>query len=240
MKLIGLALSVISLGVVMTNLGQLIFLILFFFSNFLLAAEGTSPYCDGLKYPNEIAENQDECEYLKPDKDANFTQADRLNYTPDIGGPLTLAEKVAIADYTISYARVENIIVAGAQKLELSAGTFYRGEKGKYTEKDIGSEIVISNRFKSVSKSQYIAEGFLDVEKDSRLLIITAKSARDISTYSQGHSDGALDEQELLLMPGTRLKINKIFTKEIEFDDADPNVEKKIVVPVQVVELSEV
>lgn len=187
----------------------------------------------GLSFPNELADNQMEMNYLKNNPDI----IEKLNREPVAGGPLSLAQKVAIAWYTISYAREEAIIINGAKKLPAKTGTFYRGQPSRYTEKHLG-QITSLQKFQSVSVSRYVAEGFLDIEKASQLLIINAKTARDISRYSQGTSDGQIQEEEALLLPGTKLRVDKIYPGEVTFEDEETGEPKHY--KIEIVELTEV
>ncbi|MEY4617611.1 MAG: ADP-ribosyltransferase exoenzyme [Pseudomonadota bacterium] len=186
-----------------------------------------------VSFPNEQADNQAEYDYLQKDPDLIY----KLNHEPKAGGPLSLAQKIAIAWYTITYHREEVIIVNGAKKLPLQSGTFFRGEPARYSEKDLGKTITIKT-FRSVSMNRSVAEGFLSVEKPSQLLIIHAKSARDISPYSQGTSDHGIAEEEALLLPGVKLKIDKIYPREVSFEDEETG--EPLSVTVQVVEMTEI
>lgn len=146
-------------------------------------------------------------------------------------------QKVAIAWYTISYQREEKIIVDGARKLAPQAGTFFRGENRRFRKNQLHTMVSLES-FRSVSASRDVAEGFIDAEKPSQLLIIKAKTARDISELSEGQSDHGVIEHKLLLLPGTKLRIDSIYPDKITFFNEETQTDETI--PIQVVELSEV
>lgn len=185
-----------------------------------------------ISFPNDQADNQMEYDYLQRDPNLIY----KLNYEPTKEGPLSMAQKVAIAWYTISYTREETIIVNGAKKLPPMSGTFYRGEPARYSEKDLGKNVTIK-KFRSVSMNRSVAEGFMNTEKPSQLLMIKAKSARDISPYSQGTSDHGVAEEEALILPGVQLRIDKIYPGETHFDDEETG--ETMTIQFQIVEMTE-
>lgn len=184
-------------------------------------------------FPNERADNQEEEDFLRE----NSYLLDRLNRELTPGGPLSLAQKLAIARYTMTYERQESIIVNGAKKLPPKAGVYYRGEPQNVSAEDLG-RVIQWPVFRSVSASRYVAEGFLNPSEPMQLVIINSKTARDISEYSQGMSDGGIPEEEALILPGTKLRIDKIYPGQFEGVDEDSGEDR--IYPLQVVELSEI
>lgn len=163
------------------------------------------------KFPNSIAANQEQYDFLAFGPNGKSAVLERqLNWELRDGGPLTVAEKAAIAVYTITYQMNAAIIVAGASKLPPYTGTIYRGESPKqlFGNKDIGKTTTIT-RLTSTSLSKDIAAGFLKYDQPSQLLVIEAETARDISSYSQAMNEG-MPEEELLMLPGTVLHIDRI------------------------------
>jgi hypothetical protein len=185
--------------------------------------------------PSVWAENQEEADYLNQNPEKVYT----LLFIPEPGGLLSVAQKVAIAIYTVTYERVEKIIVTGASKLPMQKGKFYRGQgKRQYKKSDIGKVMSPYESFKSVSKKRAVAENFLDASKKSQLLIIKAKTARDITSYSQGRGPNGENEEELLLLPGTRLRVDKIYPGESNYFNEETGEEVKF--PIEIVEMTEV
>ncbi len=88
------------------------------------------------------------------------------------------------------------------------------------------------HRSKSCSVSITVVEDFLGPNKDATLLIIEAKSAKEISGYTNFS-----DEEEVILKPGTQLRVkdnalrysgglNVIHLVEINDDEVKPVKEK--------------
>lgn len=212
----------------------------------LLAFPG-APELAALKLPSPAAQVVErgpaedqasyEAEYLARRDSAGLRIIDKLMYVPGPDPVLTLAQQVAIAHYTITYEMEPRILLAGAGKLPKRAGVLYRGQRigGNMNISQQGQAIKL-DRIVSASTSKEVAAGFLQDIAKSELLVIKAKSARDISPYSQCRVEG-IDEREHFLMPGTRYVVNKIYLDYVTIFSESTGREEKF--KVRHVELSE-
>lgn len=140
---------------------------------------------------------------------------------------LNHVEHFVIQTYTESYRIIDQDYFQNAvTKIPKSVGVFYRGTQKKSTKINRLGQVVNLSRITSISGDRYTAEGFV---KD-QLLIIKANSAHRISKYS------VLGEDELILLPGTTLKVDEIRIEKIDLSsEGESNI-----IDVEVVELSEI
>ena len=192
----------------------------------------------------QVAPDQDlaryEEAYLNKVDAQGMRVIDKLVKEPSPDPLLTKAEQVAIAYYTISYEMEPRIMLAGALKLEKKSGRFFRGQTtgGRINITHEG-QILNFKDIVSVSASRSAAEGFLSDPDNSELLIIQARSARDISPYSQCHNEG-VDEREHFLLPGTALRVVNIYRESIiMFNEELGKDEKRSVRIVEITEISQ-
>ncbi len=185
----------------------------------LLASPGAVVAAAACPAPAERGPDQDqeryEAEYLARRDAAGMLVTDKLLYVPGPDPVLTLAQQVAIAHYTITYEMEPRILLAGAVKLPGKAGVLYRGQRigGGMGVSQQGQTISLG-RIVSATTSKEVAAGFMPGIDGSEILVINARSARDISPYSQCRVEG-IDEQEHFLLPGTRYLVNKIYTDTV-------------------------
>lgn len=186
---------------------------------------------DILKIPNSVIRNEKQLKYLC-ENDASIFNS--LVFTPKPGGAITVAEKIAIADYTIS-GKMSTVAEEGARFITPKSGLYYRGSKDSRLSKSKPGDIIKLDRTTSVSKSKDVALGFMNFE-NAQLLIIKAKTAHPIDSFSQNRPEG-VSEVESLLLIGTQLKVieskmQKIFTVDFEG--------KEVLLNAQVIELEEI
>lgn len=120
---------------------------------------------------------------------------------------LTLAENILIQDYTRTYGSLRewDMLTAAFARLPKLSRKVFRGTpalvgpNGQPFVARVGA-IHVLPRFVSTSLARDVAERFAR----GYILEIKAKSARDIRRFA------TLDEQEHILLPGTRLRIDKI------------------------------
>lgn len=160
------------------------------------------------------------------------------------GDPLSFAERAAIVTYTKSnYERINTalrnksklnpcdaafvqILDGALQKLPDFNGIVYRGssQNTKLTEGKPYPFAFLG--YTSTSQERSVAEGFAE----DRLEIISVRHGKDISRYSGAHVEG-LDEREVLLPRGTRLRARKLEpVQEIEievFEDGESRIVRK-------------
>lgn len=164
------------------------------------------------KFPNSISEeeagklplDQLEALYLR-DRKTSHASDDLI--APRENDLLTIAEQVVIQVYTRdNEVENERIFIAGVEKLPKASGIFFRGvaQKG-FRVKDIFTV----SRPTGISAVRRIAESFTD--PNGALLEIKAKSARDIRPYS------VIEEGELILLPGTKLRVDAISEATLRF-----------------------
>lgn len=178
-----------------------------------------------------------EAEYLARRDSAGQRIIDKLMYVPGPDPLLTLAQQVAIAHYSITYEMEPRILLAGAAKLPKKAGVLYRGQRigGNINVTQQGQTVNV-DRIVSASTNKEVAAGFLQEMAKSEILVIKARSARDISPYSQCRVEG-IDEREHFLMPGTKYVVNRIYADYVTIFSESTGREEKF--KVRHVELSE-
>ena len=156
-----------------------------------------------------------EADYLARRDASGMLVTDKLMYVPGPDPLLTLAQQVAIAHYTITYEMEPRILLAGAVKLPKRAGVLYRGQRigGSMSVSQQG-QVITLGKIVSATTSKEVAAGFMQEISESEILVIKAKSARDISAYSQCRVEG-IDEQEHFLLPGTRYLVDRIYTDTV-------------------------
>ncbi|WP_415062533.1 ADP-ribosyltransferase domain-containing protein [Bdellovibrio sp.] len=144
-------------------------------------------------------------EYLK--KRCGNTCIDQMDYyKPE--SPLSLAEQFVVQAYTRSNKVEDDIIFRSAlNKIPDTKIRGFRGGSATWLNiKEVG-QVVKVKYFTGISADKEIAINFV---KD-QLLVIKAVTAKDISGYS------ALNEKELILRPGTVLRVDKIATTKVNF-----------------------
>lgn len=210
-----------------------------FFSGAAGLAEITIPVPAAQAVERGPAEDQAryEKEYLERRDASGQRIIDKLMYVPGPDRLLTLAQQVAIAHYTITYEMEPRILLAGASKLPKKAGVLYRGQRigGSMNVSQQGQTITL-DKIVSASTSKEVAAGFLQEMAKSEILVIKAKSARDISPYSQCRVEG-IDEREHFLMPASRYQVGRIYTDVVTIFSESTGREEKF--KVRHVELSE-
>lgn len=141
--------------------------------------------------------------------------------------PLSMVEQYVVELYTQdNHIEDLRILLSAVNKLPSKVlKTFRGGSSSSYGITEVG-QVVQLNKITSVSSSQQVAENFI---KD-QLIVMNVKSGRDISRYS------VVGEQELLLLPGTKLHVDKISTIKIDMSVEDqPDLRD-----IRLVELTEV
>ncbi len=176
-----------------------------------------------------------EAEFIQTHCQGNCS--DKLQFerqSPDENG-LTEADHYVIETYTQTYKILDQeTFIRAVSKLPRKTATVYRGTAQEYfqmtTENDEHGrprQIVRFNRISSTSTERSVADGFID----DQILIIHAKSARDISSYSTAM------EFEHILLPGTKFQVDSIRSNQ-EIEIMTEEGPKKL--SVQIVELSEI
>lgn len=156
-----------------------------------------------------------EREYLERRDASGQRIIDTLMYTPGPDPLLTMAQQVAIAHYTITYEMEHRILLAGAGKLPKKSVVLYRGQRiGGGMNVSQPGQVIKLDRIVSASTSKEVAAGFLQDMAKAEILIIKAKSARDISPYSQCRVEG-IDEKEHFLMPASSYRVGRIYTDTV-------------------------
>ncbi len=133
---------------------------------------------------------------------------------------LTVSETILVQDYTQTYGSFKQfeLLEDIFRRLPKKKTVVYRGTgtlrdaNGKPADLKKGS-IYVLPRFVSTSLSQDVAESRF---ANGVVMIISAKTARDVSSYST-----VSDEEEHILVSGTKLQVNKIYQKvlpAIEFE----------------------
>jgi hypothetical protein len=118
------------------------------------------------------------------------------------------------------------ILLAAANKISPTSLKSYRGGSTKWFSLKTLGQVIVLDKITSISASKATAENFVE----NQLLIINAKSARDISPYS------VTNEQELLLLPGIKLRVDNI--SYVSMDLSYENTEN--IKQVRLVELTEI
>jgi hypothetical protein len=125
---------------------------------------------------------------------------------------LSIEETIVLQDYTQTYGSLKrpDLLEAIFKRLPLKSVKVYRGSsplrdsKGNIVKLAVGNVYELP-RYVSTSLSQAVAE---ERFANGVVLIINAKSARDIRKYST-----ISDEEEHILLSGTKLRINRIYSK---------------------------
>lgn len=152
--------------------------------------------------------------------------ANQLLFDHDPADILTLDEHFLIQYYTESYNILDiKMFIEAVTKLPSSKTTVYRGTEKTTSGANHVGQVIQLQKIASTSADRYIAENFIR----NQLLVIKTKSARSIVDYS------AVGEQELILLPGTKLRVDKITKERI---DLSSNTEQKIV-DIEVVYMTE-
>lgn len=149
-------------------------------------------------------------------KHCNGNCKEQLFIDHDPQGPLSPVEQYSIQYYTETNRILDaDIFIQATSKLPASTLIVYRGTKKAKTQiKNIGQVIELT-RISSTSASRNVAENFVQ----DQLLIIKAKSARSIAAYS------VANEEEFILLPGTRLRVNKIYKTKVDFIERIAEIE---------------
>lgn len=145
----------------------------------------------------------------------------------DPTGPLSIDEHFLIQRYTERNTILNQLMFLRAiAKIPVTELVVYRGGSRQHTKIKTIGQIISLNRITSTSADRSIAEKFVT----DQILIINSKSSHNISRYS------VLDERELILLPGTQLRVDKIYT-----DKLDRSYKNDIkFIDIMVVELTEI
>jgi hypothetical protein len=125
---------------------------------------------------------------------------------------LSIEETIVLQDYTQTYGSLKrpDLLEAIIRRLPMKSVKVFRGSsplrnsKGDIVKLAVG-EVYELPKFVSTSLNQAVAE---ERFANGVVMIIKAKSARDIRKYST-----VSDEEEHILLTGTKLRINRIYSK---------------------------
>lgn len=139
---------------------------------------------------------------------------------------LSTVEHFLVQKYTEGNIILDReMFIQAIAKIPTSTLVVYRGTSKERYKIQKSGQIIQFSGITSVSAERVIAENFI---KD-QLLVIKAKSAHSILRYS------VVGENELILLPGTRLHVDRIYTEKIDLSYEGENP----MTNVQVVELTE-